>query len=846
MIKRTISILIIVVMMFSLTAYAQSRSAEILSGMDLLPRELADLMSEKVTRAQFAAVAAAVAGLGIHEADFIPYSDVSNDNQYSGAIALVTKAGYMSGVGADSFAPDEPVTGQQALAAFIRILGYESAAVSVGGWPDGYMRLSQRMGFFKALTSSVTEPITFSELWNLCDLVLEAPTADTGYFTDGGEILENLRISEENGEYMNSALDVYRYEGKVTSIDDTNHSCIIYITENVIGSPHKVGENVRFNVSSSINILEFDKAPVEIYADGEGRVLSINYKEGCAYKYGVISSVNGDERDNIKYNPSLVSEIMLLDDEKRYKISDEEFAIYLNGNKVTASIDLKGRYAKVITDGGKIISLEIWDIKEGGLITTSDYKQIVFLKGNSTERINDVEGYDRRMVIINGEYRDITELKTDAIFDYYIDKDKTSLIIFASEKKISDVYKSISADSVEIGNLWLLSAPTIYASTDGIRYDDNKLSDLLNCNVTAYIDSMERVRYVRSESGEIRDNEFIGYLMGFEDGGKLGSDKAALVNLENGSFEEKIYTVSEKIRFEGSLTNGSVYSSAGADDGTAVYKFKTNGGDEIISVAKAEAFHGFADANGDAMVKGNSIGSFPQSAHPFMWVGGKKLYFDFDTNIVAMYEKSGDMVFKKCTWNELSGKLCSDENIIVRFFGREMSSDVDLIFMSGPLDTIVPSENTYGIITQISNTLNADGETAKRLTVNNEYSYTINNTDAAGLETNTFIYYSTVVPFGSNEISIISSLSLDGDMDSWKGNSNGEFTVYEKTVEKADKKRLYFTDGSSHFINQAQPLFFVVSDDGELINGSYMDGLAGREVVYIADNSLIYAIFYKE
>ncbi len=842
MIRRIVSILIAAVMLFSLSAYAGNYSVDILEGMQLLSTDMPE--GGNVTRAQFASVAAATAGLGNGAGASTQYSDVASDNAYSGAIRLVSDAGYMSGVGDGIFSPDSFVTGEQALTVFVRILGYESAAIANGGWPNGYMSLAQKLGLFKAFSSPVTEPLTFDALWELCDLVLEAPAADTGYISVDGQIVENLYVSGNNASYMNKALDVYRYEGMVSNIDNAKHSCVVTVTEGDDGAPYSEGDSISFSVSASINILEYDKAPVEIYAKGDGKLLSMNFAEGSEYKYAVISSVNGDVRENVKYNPSAISEIMFLDDSRKYKISDEGLSIYLNGSELSGSLGLSGRYARVILNDNKIMSLELWDLTEGGLITDSDYNQIVFVRGELTERISDIESIERRMVVINGEYRDISELKTDTVFDYYKDKNNDELIIFASEKKISDTYSSYSEDSVEIGNLYFMPAKTVYASTDGSKYKEDKLAELLNCGVTAYVDVCERVRYMRLESGELSDNEFIGYFMGYKQGG-LSRDEIALVNLESEGFEKKVYTLSRKLVYEDGLDSSTVYASAGSEDGSAIYSFKTNGSDEIVSVSKVRAFHGFEDSNGEAKVTGDSIGSFPQSAFPFMWVGGKKLYFDSDTYIVGMYESNGELTFKKCLWRDLEGKNCSDEDVVVRFFGQEMSSEVDLIFMSGPLDSIVPYENKYGIITRISDTLDSSGEPAKKVVINDEYGYILSAEDAEELENNMFVYYSRGTVFGENDISVISSLALKGDMFDWVGAYNSDYTVYTATVEKADKKRLYFTNDTSHFINQSQPLYFRVSDDGKLSAGSYMDGLSGRDIVYIADNSLVYAVFYK-
>ncbi len=839
--KKVLAVIVVTIMLFSITANAQTFSSDVLSAVGLIPVELVNHSDDTVNRAAFAAVAAAMAGMEKTEPVNTAFSDVTEENAYSGAIQAMYDAGFMTGTGNNLFEPESPITGQQAIAAFIRITNYTIAADYYGGWPAGYIRVAQNLGLLEAFSSPVTQPLKYSDLWKLCDLVMDVPMGSSN-FISGDVIHEEFYIPEDTPLYMNEGLGIYRYEGFVESVDIAKHFCVVKVTNYEGSVPRGIGEKLALTVAQTVNIAAYDKMKVEILVDDNDRLLHIVPAKNTMSKYAVISSINGDNRTNVKYLPSAVYSVMLLDDRHEYSISEKGLKVYYNGKEFHGSLSLTGKYARVVTEDNKVCSLTVWDMAEGGLITDVNYDRIIYFKGESTQRLADLDSFESRMLIVNGEIRELSELKTGTVFDYYADKDSGELVIFASEKKISDVYECIGEEEIEIGNISLLRVNEVYASTDGTEYNTDTLKELIGKNVTAYVDILERVRYVCSADKTVSDNDFIGYFLGYEQE-KLNSKPKLfkIINLEDEEFSEEIYTVSKRFKYEGNIDEA--YESAGLEDGTPIYEFELNDKGEISSMKKAEAFYGFADADGEAKVQ--YIGSFPQSAFPYMWVGGKKLYFDNDVNIVGMYKKDGELSFGRCSWNTLSGKIC-DDSVIARFFGEYKSSDVDMIFMTGNLESICQQESSFGVVTRVIAQKMDNGEFGKKIVVNNGNSYVLTDEAAWGIEENTIISYGNGAAFGSNEVCILSSLQLDGKLYDWVGLKNQDIEMKIGTVEKIDEKRVYFTDGTAHFINRSEPLFFSVSDDGILTGGSYMDNLEGKDIVYAADNSLVYVIFYQE
>ena len=208
MIKRISAVFVLCCMLLSVSAGAYEFSYDVLCSTEAIPGELKQNSDSPVYRDEFAAIAAGIAGIKVSGTQNTVFSDVTEENQYSAAVQAVYDAGFMSGIGSGMFGAETPITGQQALAVFIRITGYDVIADYYGGWPDGYTRISQKLGLVKAFSNPVTEPLKYSDLWKLCDLVMETPVASTEYTDNNGEIGQNFYVNDDAPSYMNERMNI--------------------------------------------------------------------------------------------------------------------------------------------------------------------------------------------------------------------------------------------------------------------------------------------------------------------------------------------------------------------------------------------------------------------------------------------------------------------------------------------------------------------------------------------------------------------------------------------------------------------------------------------------------------
>ncbi len=108
-----------------------------------------------ITRAEFAAVmtrAIGMEGLISSASSTNLFTDMSTNGMphwANGYVRIAYDKGIILGMGDGTFAPDAPVTYEQAVKMVVCALGYEVAAVDKGGWPNGYLAQANELDVTK-------------------------------------------------------------------------------------------------------------------------------------------------------------------------------------------------------------------------------------------------------------------------------------------------------------------------------------------------------------------------------------------------------------------------------------------------------------------------------------------------------------------------------------------------------------------------------------------------------------------------------------------------------------------------------------------------------------------------
>lgn len=90
----------------------------------------------------------------------VKYPDVTTEHWANGYVNLATSQGLIIGDDEGNFRPDDSITYAEAMAIFVRALGYEVMAEDKGEYPSGHVAVGGSIGLTKGVQGSVSAPIT--------------------------------------------------------------------------------------------------------------------------------------------------------------------------------------------------------------------------------------------------------------------------------------------------------------------------------------------------------------------------------------------------------------------------------------------------------------------------------------------------------------------------------------------------------------------------------------------------------------------------------------------------------------------------------------------------------------
>lgn len=171
------------------------------------------------------------------------YSDVLEGSDSYDAISLVTSHGIMRGVGNGEFAPEDNITGEQALKVLVTMLGYGSQAQIKGGYPKGYTQTASSLGISKGvnnLTSYLTKEDVAQILYNSLDVpVMQMEFVGSNpYYT-----------TYEGDTFSTKLLNIDYDKGRMTSNGFTTLSGEAYGSDDdvvIAGRTYSLDENTKY------------------------------------------------------------------------------------------------------------------------------------------------------------------------------------------------------------------------------------------------------------------------------------------------------------------------------------------------------------------------------------------------------------------------------------------------------------------------------------------------------------------------------------------------------------------------------------------------------------------------
>lgn len=827
--KRIISILILCVMLAGIMLPASADSF----ATAFMPKDIAN--TQPVTREVFAY---AVSHLIDYGTDMEPvdtvFDDVKADNAYSGYIKKLSEMGILNGVGNNLFMPDAYITADQVSKVFVSLLGYDVAAIELGGYAGGYNIMAQRLSLFKGVYGDLSV-ITAENLSIIIENLLKTPVGKETLYIDGNDRYLGLEMYKDGETFGERIASLYTYDVSVIDADIEKGSIKVEFGEVAYGNRYKEGDIKEFSLPKGTNVISYIGTPASILVDRNDNVVSIGMSSDVNADFGVVTSVNGDTSDK-GYNISYLDEITIKGHDGEYEFT-EDTIFHHNGKECTGVMNLMDEYVRIITKGNEVAYIGTWDFVKGGIVKGRTINQLLYVDKGKTVNLTGFDECSLRTTILDGRYIDYSSLPVGSVFYYYMDLSKNSIIIIASQYSLEDKLSGVdfSEKTLHFENISFPYNDDVLVLNDDKTFSSDKddILDLSNTTVKAYIDPYGRVCCVEGIRQD--SNEIFGYLLGYN--GKKGlsnEERILFLDLKDGANGGKEYIIADNCTFDAdsNVTHDSFFASSGKITNNDIYEITVNDSGFVTNVTVPMRFEGFETA---AL---SDIRSFIEASPMYLTVDKQKLYFDSTTPFYVAYENKGVMISKKMVYSALRARSVSEDGLIVTFYGYPDQGEVRFVTLTGNI-TKIEGNQTTGIVEMIASTLNGEGKPVSSAYISGKQ-YLLTDADASKLKKDMLV--TVTVPIFGEYASLESYMELDNIFNT---DVTLDSNLKRINVKKAYNNRLILDDGSTIFYHSKSYKIWKQNSLGEFTEGIKEDIKDGDEVIIYVKNKEIAHLFYQ-
>lgn len=365
----------------------------------------------EITRAEFAAVVIRAKGLAA-AADAAKgatgFTDVPATNWAAGYINIASKMGFVKGMGDGTFAPNSPVTYEQAVTMVMRALGYEPAAEARGGYPYGYLIVANETGLLESVKGTQGLPAPRGLVAQIVDNALEIPLmVQVSY----GDRVEHIVSGTRDGvaeKTLLSELGFVKVAGRVTEINEDKS--LIRIGDKSL----KVGEGFDFQEAYGLRL--------RVWYDDLDKVV-------------LYTKLDTPLFDAVEYDNN---DLYLYGEDKNYDLATDKdgkeiATLLLDGKKVNAK-DFNADYAKVVLDSyGDIIWAQGFTFNDNIVVEKLDGNLVESYKYDELS----LKGYT---IVKDGKALSVEDLEENDIV-FYNSANKFAVVYNEGiEGKIEQVY----------------------------------------------------------------------------------------------------------------------------------------------------------------------------------------------------------------------------------------------------------------------------------------------------------------------------------------------------------------------------------------------------------------------
>lgn len=775
------------------------------------------------------------------------FDDVKADNDKSGYVLFALENGIISS--GQFFRPNDDVLYSEAIKMIISTLGYDDLAQKNGGYPYGYLNVAQMLNISDGILVPENEKVTYSDMVKLLYNAVNSELYSKELYVKNGETYYVYDEAEHNLLYQKYGLNVY--SAKITKIDGSELKAEIIKKQNKKElDGYKVGEIVNLTIKDGVDVLDSEHTIANIWIDENDVLYHIEINRDIKVITGFVDEINKKHEQGAEYDPRYIETVALKGQEDYIDIA-ENCEFYFDGKEIfSGGYSYIDAFCRAVLYKDEIISMECYNLKQGGMVTQVDNNVITYSKEENVEsKIKNLLSIDNVTVFLNGEKTEIWALLSGVVFDYYIDETENSILIVASSKCVTDTLVSISGDKINFANMqYEISEKFGVYLSDGDKGYTKTLStsDFLGKTVNAYVDYSGSVRYIGLYN-ENESNEFYGIITGYSEDVFAEQVSFRLYRIEKGSIIKEEYPLSQKVTYENGANITDIKSavltlSSNRDEAIKqaqlVYLFKLNGKSEISSIKKANLFDQCPET-------GLAITAF--SGQSYAYIPTPRIYFR-NSDICALYDDNGEIKAKMIAWSDLQYKDATGVNVFL--YSDVLSSEIDLVMVRGSVETIAENREEvlkYGILTQKDIEIDSiTNEEIYRVTVGpQKFSVIKNMQDIKNINTPSYIEYGKCTTiFAPDEIKVRNIYDLSKETKDWVLSPEGSDGLHYGVLKKNDNVRLYFEDGKAFYMSSGVT-FHARRNDGKFIDAEVTDFEVGEEIWYIYRHGEIRAVFFN-
>lgn len=431
-----------------------------------------------ITRAEFAAVAVRAKGLkdaaDASEGLMTGFTDVPAGHWASGYINIATKLGLVNGMGDGTYAPEAPITYEQAVTLIVRTLGYEPSAQTKGGYPYGYLIVANEIELLDGVTGVQGAPASRGIVAQITDNALEiAKMIQVGFGTDAKYVVSGSKEhgDEAKPQYLLNDLGVDEVIGDLYETFRLEKSTLKKNEVKIAGLPDSANKYVKYKVTDDVDVDALLGIGITAWAKDD-----VIFATKIGYREKIGKVVYSFSEEQVKYDEFSKSSkkdvsLVVLDD-------DYDFArgavVYVNNVKVAAGAGaVEGAWGRVILDEDDDIDFAYlfkFDAGNSGIVTGIDKDDIEYVNLGATEDVLALDKAKNVYVFNNDLSRaELDDIEEETAIFYWVDKDKSK-----------DDYYIVINDEIVEGNLDAVRVSDSRVTVDGInvsKADDAIFSD---------------------------------------------------------------------------------------------------------------------------------------------------------------------------------------------------------------------------------------------------------------------------------------------------------------------------------------------------------------------------------